>query len=375
MTARQRILAALRCEQPDRVPIIVRGVNPYSHYMNWRGEADPSYQPLIDCVRSCCDVEHLWSAGRGFFLNGADLLRESRVEIVDGWKVTHSAVETPRGALTSVHRKGIDGYSPQATVKHWITDEEDVERFLSLPFALAKPDLQGYFDAEEELGEAGYVLPHLSDPIEMVHGLLGSELLAIWSIEAPHLLRRLLDAMCERCMGYVGALLEGGVRLILGLQGPEEATPPLVSPRSFDDLVTRYDGAIADLIHSYGCLVYMHCHGFVDAVLERFVGMGVDVLHPVEAPPMGDVTIQEAKRRIGDRVCLSGGIQIGDVMTGERSEIVELTKTVIGEGAEGGGFILTLSSTPFERVLSPRTLDNLLAMIETGLEYGRYPLR
>ena len=374
MTSRQRLLTAMRCEEPDRVPIVVRGVNPYARYMNWRGKAHPSYQPLIDRVRACCDVQHLWSAGHGFFLNGADLPIQSRIEIAPDWQITHSVLRTPQGMLTSVSRMGNQSYS-HAVLKHWIAGEEDVETFLSLPFCLAKPDLAPYWKAKEELGDAGYVLPYLDDPVGFVHSLLGSELLAIWSIEAPHLIRRLLDAMHERCLAYTRALLAAGVSPVIGLQGQEQVVPPLLSPRHFDDYVTRYDAPLFELIRSHGCLVYVHCHGFLDAVLGRFADMGVNVLHPIEAPPLGDVTLAEAKRRIGDRVCLEGNIQIGDIMTQSRHEIVDRVRRAIKDAAHGGGFILSLTATPFEQMLSGRTRDNLLAMIDAALHFGSYPLR
>jgi hypothetical protein len=82
--------------------------------------------------------------------------------------------------------------------------------------------------------------------------------------------------------------------------------------------------------------------------------------------------LAEAKRRVGARVCLAGNIQIGDVMDLERDRIVALTRQAIREAAPSGGFVLTLTATPFERVLSERTRENLLAMIDTALAYGRY---
>lgn len=377
MTPLARLLTAFRCGQPDRVPIIVRGVNPYARHMNWRGEADPSYRPLIERVRADCEVEHILSMGRGFALNSAAQV-ETRAEVQGEWRVVTRSVETPRGPLTSIHRDGTDSYA-HAEVKQWITDEDDVERFLALPYRPVEPDLAPYFEARDQLGDKGYVLAYLDDAIGHVHALLGSELLAIWSVEAPGLIRRLLDALAERCLDYARRLLEGGVAPVLGFQGQEVVVPPLMSPRRFDDLVVRYDRAIVELAHSHGCLLYVHCHGFLNAVLGRFADMGVDILHPIEAPPMGDITLAEAKRRVGGsggpagrRICLSGNIQIGDVMDLERAQIVDLTRRAIEEGAAGGGFVLTLTATPFERVLSQHTLDNLLAMIDTALTYGRY---
>lgn len=370
MTSLARLLTAFRCEQPDRVPIIVRGVNPYARHMNWRGEADPSYRPLIERVREVCEVEHILSMGRGFGLNGAAQI-EARVDVADGWRVVTRTVEAPRGPLTSVHREGTDSYA-HAEVKQWISDEKDVERFLSLPYLPVEPDLTPYFEARAQLGEAGYVLAYLDDAIGHVHALLGSELLAVWSVEQPHLVRRLLDVMGERCLDYARRLLEGGVSPVLGLQGQEVVVPPLMSPRRFAELVVRYDQPIIELAHAHGCLLYVHCHGFLNAVLGHFVDMGVDILHPIEAPPMGDISLAEAKRRVGGRICLSGNIQIGDVMDLEREQIVALTRQAIEEAAAGGGFVLTLTATPFERVLSDRTRDNLLALIDTALEGGRY---
>lgn len=87
---------------------------------------------------------------------------------------------------------------------------------------------------------------------------------------------------------------------------------------------------------------------------------------------MGAVSQQEAKRRTGDRICLAGSFQIGDLMTLGREKIVAMTRTTIDEGAEDGGFVLTLTAAPFENVLSQRSPGNLFAVIGTAFEYGSY---
>jgi hypothetical protein len=323
-------------------------------------------------VRGCCDVEHLWAAGQGFCLNGAELPIVTERTEENGWCVTRQSLETPRGPLTCVQQVGLDGYSSHATVKHWIAEEEDVERFLSFPYRPVQPDVAPYLAACDELGKKGYVLPYFNDPIGEVHALLGSETLAIWCMSAPGLLQRLLAEFSARCQDYIRALVAAGVGPVIGLQGQETVVPPLASPRLFDDLVTRHDAPLVDLAHRLGCLVYVHCHGALNGVLERFADMGVDGLHPLEAPPMGDVLLADAKRRIGGRVCLLGNIQIGDIMDLESRDIVALTRRAIADAALGGGFVLTLTATPFERVLAPRTLENLTAMVETGREFGQY---
>ena len=48
-TARQRLLTAMRREQPDRVPIHVRGVPAWNP--KWVDSRHESYTPLIQAVR------------------------------------------------------------------------------------------------------------------------------------------------------------------------------------------------------------------------------------------------------------------------------------------------------------------------------------
>ena len=48
MTSRQRQIAAFKCQEPDRVPISVRGVDPVS---NAQIRKHQSYRPLVEAVR------------------------------------------------------------------------------------------------------------------------------------------------------------------------------------------------------------------------------------------------------------------------------------------------------------------------------------
>ncbi len=43
-----------------------------------------------------------------------------------------------------------------------------------------------------------------------------------------------------------------------------------------------------------------------------FADMGVDCLNPIEPPPIGRLTLADAKRRVGERMSLEGGIEVGD---------------------------------------------------------------
>jgi uroporphyrinogen-III decarboxylase len=167
-------------------------------------------------------------------------------------------------------------------------------------------------------------------------------------------------------------LVENGVRSVYGFLGEEYASPPLQSPRDFHEFVTAPETELFDLLHRNGARIHVHCHGPMDSVLEEFAEMGADCLHPIEAPPLGDMPLREAKRRIGSRVCLEGNIQIGDLYAMETTAFRQSVVQAMEDAAEGGGFILCPSASPHTPELSPRTVANYLAMIEIGRSMGRY---
>jgi len=370
MTSRERLLTAYRRGRPDRVPINVRGVHVGDP--GWVRARHPSYRPLIDLVAAECDLLGGYGADKGWLLTASDAVTFERSARQDGDWIYHETVaHTPKGPLSYVVRASTREYC-SLTHKFWLRDETEVERFLSVPYVPPRPDLSTFSAVEAAMGQRGLVAVGTSDPIGFVHELLGSTAIAFWSIERPATIDMLVDLFTQRIVDWVDHVSAGGVRSVFAFGGAEYCSPPLVAPPFFRRWVTEPMKRITARIHAAGGLVHVHCHGPISAVLEQFAEMGADVLHPIEAPTMGDVTLAEAKRRIGRDVCLEGNIQIGDLYGGTEAEVRDAVKRAIDEGAHDGGFVLCPTASPFTAVLPDRVVRNYLAMIETGLEYGRY---
>ena len=69
--------------------------------------------------------------------------------------------------------------------------------------------------------------------------------------------------------------------------------------------------------------MYYHNHGSVSQFLERFADLGIDALDPLEVPPYGDVDLRDGMARIGDRVCLVGGLDDMEVLETRDEETVK----------------------------------------------------
>jgi len=369
MTARERVVAALTCRQPDRVPLLVLGIDPLDP--GWRGR-DPSYQPLIDLLlEERVEIKHRWGVDTGAFYSAAPTQTTSRTIEQDGRTRTETTLHTPKGPLTTVSQS-VPGTTVTAAVKRYVESEEDLERLLSLPYEPPRPDVSSFAQADREVGDRGVVTCRIADPMGIVGGVCQAEALVLLAATQTDVIVRALDVYMERIYGFLEHVLRGGAKPIFIIIGPEYVTPPLLSPRFFGPLVTDYLARLVELIHAHGALTIIHCHGNVDAVLEPLIETGADGLHPVEAPPMGDVTLPEAKRRMEGRMAVVGNIQIGDLFDRTPDEINRQVRDAIRDAGRGGGLVLATTATPYQLPLSPQTLGNVRALIEACRTYGAY---
>ena len=95
----------------------------------------------------------------------------------------------------------------------------------------------------------------------------------------------------------------------------------------------------------------------------------LDVIDPLEVPPMGDSNLRELKEKYGDRLVLKGNLHTVEVMLrGSRDDVLQASRQAIEDAAHGGSFILSTGDqcgrdTPDE---------NIRAMIEAVKEFRQY---
>jgi len=186
------------------------------------------------------------------------------------------------------------------------------------------------------------------------------------------LLFDLREVFQERVLDLADCLLEAGVGPVVCTNGAEYVAPPIHSPQTYREFVAPTMREVCQRFHEKSCLVHVHCHNRLNALLEDFVEAGCDVLHPLEPPPMGDIDLADAKRRVGKQLCLEGNIQIGEIYASPTERVVDVVTEAIDAGKPEGGFILCPSASPHTTTLSHLTVTNYLAMIEIGRRLGEY---
>jgi uroporphyrinogen-III decarboxylase len=237
-----------------------------------------------------------------------------------------------------------------------------------VPFEPDLPDPEPFARERRAYGERGMVELGISTPMVCTSHLMIFHQFLEWCASERVLIIRLIEAACERICVRLEHVLKAGVIDGIWLGGSEQATPPMMSREFYDDLVVPYDGRITELVHRYGALVHVHCHGKVNGVFERMMDLGADMLDPVEPPPDGDIEIGEAKRRARRRMVLMGNIEFRHLEFATRQEIDELVRRALCEQGKAG-IMLYPSATPIT-YMSDQLRDNCIQYIESGLKYG-----
>lgn len=112
----------------------------------------------------------------------------------------------------------------------------------------------------------------------------------------------------------------------------------------------------------------LHTDGQITPLLDFIVDCGFDGLQSLE--PTAGVDLALVKKKVGDKLCLMGNIDVAHVLTfGTKQEVYDAVKYAIKTAAPGGVFIVSAANMhPVIKV------QNLRWMIEATYEFGNYPL-
>jgi uroporphyrinogen-III decarboxylase len=118
----------------------------------------------------------------------------------------------------------------------------------------------------------------------------------------------------------------------------------------FGDFVAPYDGPLVEAAHQAGQRIVYHLCGRIMPMLERTVDTGVDAIETFTPAGMGaDARLEEARARIGDRVCMIGGFDQLHFFTGcNEQEARREVRRCFEEAGKHGGYILAPSDHFFE---------------------------
>ncbi len=340
------MLAACRGERPDRVPVSPFGL----------GHLDPKGPVAAELIRRTDPFLTVGLGGNVFA--GSAVEATSRQEGDE----TITYIQTPTGHLLQRYRRtDITG----ATVEFPCKNADDVESYLSIPFVAAEPRAEAFLEQRARIGDDALLLAGIGDAICFPATILSPEDLCLLWMDDPDLLRACVEVAHDRLLDYVEAACRAGVDAFR-IVGGEYATEQL-GPAGFAALVQPWDRELVDVMHKHGALAYYHNHGYVDTYLETFADLDIDFLDPLEVPPYGNVDLGAAHRRIGDRVCLVGGLDDMEVLeTRDEATVRKMGRAHLEAVGHVSGFCLGGTASGTYTEVGAR---NFMALVEESQRF------
>ena len=378
-TSRRRLLAALAGSVPDRVPI-----NTYElagrNSLDWYNQ-QPSYRGLMDYIRARTDCITNWNPRAAtdrytceerFLCSDYPVEIESRTETAGQFQRTTRICHTPGGDLRSVSQTAVDVYTTWQ-VEHWCKSTADVDKALSVPYEPARYDASDLPRVQAELGEQGLVMASVGDPAYLAAELMSFQEYMMWAFEETDHFARTVAVIAGRVMENLRRQLDCCVLDLYRIVGPEYFTPPYLPPAMFRRFVVPHVTEMTRIIHARGGKVRLHCHGKLAQVLDLILETGCDGIDPCEPPPDGDIELDEVKRRCQARgVSVWGNVELKLLEQAAHGQVRAEVHKIMDQAKAGGGFVLMPTAAPISLALSPRTEANYKALIDTGLEFGKY---
>lgn len=339
MTSRERLLAAIRFQDVDRVPVAPFTLGAVPRDSDVMAELISKTDPFVE------------AAVPGDTAFGENCKKTTTQE-GDATVITY---ETPLGDLVQKFKTR----QHMVCVEFPLKTPEDAEKFLSIDYVAPRVDISNFVKMKDWLGDEGLLLSPVGNAVLIPAVLLSPEDFCIWWADYPELMKQITDLASKRLNDHVHNLCEAGVDAFRVIGG--EYASVQLGPSGFDALVLEQDRELMDIMRSHGAVSYYHNHGPVMNFMSRFREIGMDALDPLEAPPWGDADLRAAREICGDKVAFVGNMDDMEIIDKLSREDVERIALERLEAAGDRGFILggTASGTYTERAVK-----NFVALAE-----------
>jgi uroporphyrinogen decarboxylase len=383
MTPRERVLATINHEEPDRVPIVIgvsnatgikmkpyRGIKklagidaPYLYQWPELGTAEIDEQTmrrLHSDVRGVVDLEPAAVRQR-------NRERDPHSDCIDSWGSGQSEIK-PGDWYPGVHPlpdartlAELDKYP------NW-PDMSDPSRIAHVRETASR------LAAENEF--AIMATPWLLFPFERAHAMQGMDRFLLNMAIEPDFAKALLERIAVYCKQLMGRFLdELGDNVDIIKIGDDLGTQEslMISPRMYRQLLKPVHADFIEFIRQRTkAKVFFHSDGDVAPLIDDFIEIGVDILNPIQTSAGSMSDLPALKKRFGKNIVFCGGIDSHRVLpTGSVDEVRQEVRRVIQTLGPGGGFMVGAVHT----VMNDVPPENVLAMVDAVEEFGHYPLR
>jgi len=180
----------------------------------------------------------------------------------------------------------------------------------------------------------------VTSPFDYFLDFLGHEQGLICLVENPDKAKWILSQFALLVSRLADDMCDTGVDAIK-ISSPF-AGSAFISPDMYKAFVLPHEAKIAERVRAKSVHVYLHTCGSIGDRLELMFESGVSGIECLDPPPLGDVDLEEAKRRLRGKGFIKGNIDsVNTLLVGKSNDVLADARRRLEIGKLGGGFILS----------------------------------
>jgi uroporphyrinogen decarboxylase len=347
MTPRERVLAVLNREMPDRVPMDYWGVP----------EVATRLMKELNCQNEIAlchklHIDRIFVIGPSYagpaLPPGKDAfgLEWRTIRYANNAGEYEEVASSPLGQFNSI---------------------QEIEREYTWPsidwwdFGVVQAQVEKYKDFA--------VRGQKWDAMSLYCYLRGMERAFMDLIDAPEIARYCLAKIFDFCHTWNQRILEQGqgqikIIFISDDMGTQEGL--LMSPRQLEEFIFPGMKRLIDQVHSAGAFVFHHNDGAILPLIPRLIELGIDILNPIQWRCKG-MDREVIGRDFGDKLIFHGGVDNQHTLPfGSAKDVREEVLYNLRVLGQKGGYILG----PCHNIQVITPTENILALYQTGYEAG-----
>ncbi|MBI5294297.1 MAG: hypothetical protein HY869_02395 [Chloroflexi bacterium] len=381
MTSRERVLAVLNHEVPDRVPIVLGPSNATGVKMG-------TYRRIKELIGVQAEDRYIydWPELGTADMDEATLDRlHSDVRGVLDLEPASVMERNRQREPHSPHFNSWGGGAIESEPGSWFPGIHPLEKATTLEEieSHAWPDMDDptrvahvKARAQQLAVENKYGIlatPWLLFPLERAFEMQRMDKFLMNMVKHPDFARALLEknaSMCKTLMGHF--LRECGDNIDIIKIGDDLGmnTSLLMSPKMYRAILKPiHADYIAFIKQHTKAKVMFHTDGDILPLIPDFIEMGVDILNPIQTSAGKMSDLHTLKTQFGKDIVFCGGIDTLQILPfGTPQQVRGEVKRVISVLGEGGGYMLGAVHT----VMNDVPAENVLAMVDAVEEFGYY---
>jgi len=348
MRRKERFMAALKRQEPDRVPMFdfLFQQPMYEELIGVRPEA---YNGR-DAVRCALALDHdgVWLPFGGFSGLQPEVLADNVYR--DEWG--------------TVYQKNESSWPIDAPIDYPIKSREDLRAYKPPDPTLPGRDAEIKAAVEMKNDDIA-LLGGVSGPLITAWMLMGYERICYALYEDPGLVTDLLTISNEYYKEAARRSVEAGCIGMWVSDDFGDSNRELFSLTHFRKYFLPFVADLVEYIDSLHVPVLLHSCGHITGYLDDLAQTKLASIHPLQRTAGMD--LRAVKQKYGSRFCIIGNIDSSRTLPfGTPADVAAEVREAIDIAAPGGGFILASDHSLHDGI----PMQNILEMFRVGREYG-----